>query len=628
MIASLSSIWWRLLAVFQRGNITSIYQDTSDKAGELPHGIMDAVLTATSSASPFSQLLLFVYQLLGERLSFDPPVLITAAGFIWALSKLFYQAYSFIEYIVEHHLTCSICVTEDDQIYDFLMKFISRHPALRSSRQLMAETSYHGAWDNEDQSPAVLRAAGGDDHCSTNYCLNYSQHAAQNASQFTPALGQTGFWHKGRYFRLCRFKETFSDTDGWGPMKDLESINISCYGRSADPIKRLLEDSKALYWEEMSERTTIHRPRSKEMRRDYGVWQQVARRPVRPLQTVVLDSKRKHEILKDINEYLHPTTPWWYASRGIPLRRGYLFHGPPGTGKTSFSFALAGVFGIDIYVISLQDNSITEEDLNILFIKLPRRCVVLLEDIDSAGLCREGELSAGNKEDGAVKEEVSSITLGEKHEKKIEKAASDSESPHNEGHTIVGKSRRYGRGVAAQGENNTGGISLSGLLNAIDGVASHEGRVLIMTTNTPESLDEALVRPGRVDMQVEFTKATQLQIQELFLRMYEPPKSSAWDKPASAAGLCAEERSAAEHSELLSTIAREAYSVDVDAEQLTEIASQFAEHIPVEEFSPAEIQGFLLMRKKSPRKALEDVQAWVEATLKRKKNQSKIAIIQ
>lgn len=224
-------------------------------------------------------------------------------------------------------------------------------------------------------------------------------------------------------------------------------------------------------------------------------------------------------------------------------------------------------------------------------------------------------------------QEISGVTFDEKDEKKIEKASSESESPHNDGHTFVGKSRRHGHGVAAQGENNLRGLSLPGLLNAIDGVASHEGRVLIMTTNTPESLDEALVRPGRVDMQVEFTKATQLQIRELFQRMYEPPKSPALGKPALIAGSYAE-RSAVEPSEVLGTIAIEAYSVDMDAKHLPEIASQFAEHIPTEEFSAAEIQGFLLMRKKSPRKALQDVQAWVEASLKRKRNQSKIAIIQ
>ncbi len=266
--------------------------------------------------------------------------------------------------------------------------------------------------------------------------------------------------------------------------------------------------------------------------------------------------------------------------------------------------------------------------MNALFIKLPRRCVVLLEDIDSTGLCREGELSGGGKDNGVVDQEISGVTFDEKDEKKIEKASSDSESPHNDGHTFVGKSRRHGHRVAAQGENNLRGLSLSGLLNAIDGVVSHEGRVLIMTTNTPECLDKALMRPGRVDMQVEFTKAAQLQIRELFQRMYEPPKSPALGKPALIAGSYAEGRSAVEPSEVLGTIAIEAYSVDMDAKHLPEIASQFAEHIPTEEFSPAEIQGFLLMRKKSPRKALQDVQAWVKASLKRKRNQFKIAIIQ
>ena len=61
---------------------------------------------------------------------------------------------------------------------------------------------------------------------------------------------------------------------------------------------------------------------------------------------------------------------------------------------------------------------------------------------------------------------------------------------------------------------------MSGLLNAIDDVASHEGRVLVMTTNFPGKLDDALIRPGRIDMKVNFTKATRSQICELFTRMY------------------------------------------------------------------------------------------------------------
>lgn len=50
-------------------------------------------------------------------------------------------------------------------------------------------------------------------------------------------------------------------------------------------------------------------------------------------------------------------------------------------------------------------------------------------------------------------------------------------------------------------------MSLSALLNVLDGVASQEGRVLIMTTNHIEKLDAALVRSGRVDKKVEFRLA-------------------------------------------------------------------------------------------------------------------------
>lgn len=80
-----------------------------------------------------------------------------------------------------------------------------------------------------------------------------------------------------------------------------------------------------------------------------------------------------------------------------------------------------------------------------------------------------------------------------------------------DGDVVVRGTCHRGCGVMARGESGSGGISLFGLLNAIDGVASQEGRVLIMTTNTPESLDGALVRPGCVDMQVEFTNVTRLQ---------------------------------------------------------------------------------------------------------------------
>jgi mitochondrial chaperone BCS1 len=353
------------------------------------------------------------------------------------------------------------------------------------------------------------------------------------------------------------------------------------------------------------------------------------------MNTVVLDERQKVAVLSDMNEYLHPATPRWYASRGIPLRRGYLFHGPPGTGKTSLSFALAGVFGLDIHVISLLDPSLTEEDLSALFSSLPRRCVVLLEDIDTAGLSRPSDPKA---QDG----------------KQAGKKGGRDSSKDKDDWSVSDLARE----LRKQGDSaDKKGISLSGLLNAIDGVASHEGRVLIMTTNKPESLDEALIRPGRVDMQVAFTNATRQQALELFIRMYEAESKMATalyqDISSSTANTAPSSPTEKDGSYLSDGSITEVEIMELDggsanhsvssklasanddverpvtAEELASIASDFAANIPEGQIiSPAEIQGFLLKRKKSPRRAVLEVNNWVVALLEQKASKTKILQVQ
>jgi len=213
------------------------------------------------------------------------------------------------------------------------------------------------------------------------------------------------------------------------------------------------------------------------------------------------------------------------------------------------------------------------------------------------------------------------------------------------------------------------GISLSGLLNAIDGVASHEGRVLIMTTNFPEKLDEALIRPGRVDMKIEFSLATREQIRELFIRMYS--SDSAKRAKIMANGFIAaedditrEESSGHGHEKvqsngaLLNGLALEKPAkpisppmtpttssfpqkpnpntspvkppssilsgINVSHTEILHLASEFATKLPESTFSPAEIQGFLLTRKKDPKKAVEEVNDWRDRTLQAKEAKKNI----
>lgn len=618
--------------------------DTNASNGTLPG--LEPIIALLGARNPIVQLLMVVHQVIGSRIGLDPTMFLTLLGFLWAFNRIWRQLFTAIYRFVSDYFMSSIHIASSDEIYLHLMKWLAAQPRLVNSRALTAETLSKTAWEEEDEADVLATRISAD---GEGVYLNFSNQEAKMPPRFVPALGVHGFFYEGNYFRLQRKQESFMEdsTNGNTTFKDRENLVISCLGRSPEPIKKMLQRAKEEYYNDHYAKTTVKRP-SPQNRRGFGrnAWTQVAQRPVRPMKTVVLDAKQKVQVLADINEYLHPATPRWYANRGIPLRRGYLFHGPPGTGKTSLSFALAGVFGLDIFVISLLEPTLTEEDLLALFNSLPRRCVVLLEDIDTAGLSRQ-------------EEKDSSLA--------IEPAESTTKTLDNSKETRSGGGRKRGGGGGGDNppqspndwkvadlarelkkpwQDDKKGISLSGLLNAIDGVASHEGRVLIMTTNKPETLDDALIRPGRVDLQVAFGNATQEQARELFERMYEA------DSRAKAAAATVVGNGTAVHTEngfvdekkttnghtftpkareaegLTASEALDDHRLDITIEELQVIATEFANRVPDGQFSPAELQGFLLKRKKDPRKAVAEVGPWVDAMVQQKASKTKVLQIQ
>ena len=70
--------------------------------------------------------------------------------------------------------------------------------------------------------------------------------------------------------------------------------------------------------------------------------------------------------------------------QGIPYRRGYLLHGPPGSGKSSFIQALAGSLSYDIFMLNLSERGLTDYKLNYLMSNAPERSFILIEDVDAA----------------------------------------------------------------------------------------------------------------------------------------------------------------------------------------------------------------------------------------------------
>lgn len=184
----------------------------------------------------------------------------------------------------------------------------------------------------------------------------------------------------------------------------------------------------------------------------------------RSIESVVLADGVKEGLLDDMTSFLKSAQ--WYTDRGIPYRRGYLLYGPPGSGKTSVIQALAGHLDYNICILNLAEATLTDDRLNHLMNNVPARSLLLLEDVDSAFSNR--------------------------------KQSSD--------------------------QGYVSGVTFSGLLNALDGVASADERIIFMTTNHPERLDPALIRPGRVDFQALLDNATPAQIHRMFTRFYNDDK--------------------------------------------------------------------------------------------------------
>lgn len=148
----------------------------------------------------------------------------------------------------------------------------------------------------------------------------------------------------------------------------------------------------------------------------------------------------------------------WYKGLGIPYRRGYLLHGTPGSGKSSTVLVLASLLKYNIYILRISEA--TDSRLFKLMKDVPKKSLILIEDIDA--IFRERD---------AQKKDMH--------------------------------------------------CTFSGLLNALDGVEAVGDRIVFLTTNYKDKLDAALIRPGRVDYQIEFKNASKAQAKQLFERFYK-----------------------------------------------------------------------------------------------------------
>ena len=282
-----------------------------------------------------------------------------------------------------------------------------------------------------------------------------------------------------------------------------ETLSVTMLGWTRGNIDAFIEECRRRCNEKDRSRTLLYSGG------EHGSWNMAQSKLRRPLSSVFLDNHLAEDLQHDALEFLSSEN--WYAERGIPWRRGYLLSGPPGTGKSSFVRALAGDLGLNIYSVSLGSFGMTDGALQNLMVSAPRRCILLVEDIDAAF-----------------------------------RSIDDSED------VTPSKSK----------------LTLSGLLNAIDGVISQEGSLLFLTTNNPDALPDRLVRSGRIDVREEFCLATHQQIRGLFRLYYGNGE--------------------------------------------TQLEESFISLCPEKKFSCSDIQQMLTLHKESPEKAIGELKKRID----------------
>lgn len=334
-----------------------------------------------------------------------------------------------IYHFIRRRVITEIDILDRDPAFQWIEKWLAQHTyAKNRARSLTVKTEsidYDERRDNPsmDPRPRIL---------------------------FTPAPGVHWLFFRNRL--ICLHRERPKPSEGSGqPVNVRECFNITIFSRNRKLAQNLLEEARDVAIPKSEMRLTVHRA-------GQGYWMEQMKRLPRPVDSVILANGLMEDLLDDAQAFLARRE--WYVQRGIPYRRGYLLHGPPGTGKSSAVVALASALQMDIAVLSLGDSNLDDNSVSELFSSIPVNSIVLMEDIDCAFLERK------------------------------------------------------------EGEDKRSKVTFSGLLNAIDGVAAGEGRLLFATTNHIARLDPALIRPGRIDRKLYIGPANREQAQRLFLRFF------------------------------------------------------------------------------------------------------------
>ncbi len=346
-------------------------------------------------------------------------------GIVYQIRNLPGRVFNF----VYHNVISTLTVRSMDPAYSWVERWVTSQQFALTPRNLDLKTLDDESDDNE-----------------------FGSRARQYL--ITPGSGSHWFRYKGTWVKVERSDNSPAPVSGGSAASSAGSqtstISIVALTRNPKLVYDLIADAYHVATATCTVPIYLYR----------GWWSRLKGRGLRDLSTVVLNDGVLERILSDIA--LYEGARQWYKDRGLPYRRSYLFSGPPGTGKTSLVFALAGYLKRPLCVLNLGSVG-SDDSLFSALTDSPANAIILLEDVDCANAT----------------------------------ASRDAPVPTVQP-TVVGNS--VAGATAEAPRKDASGVTKAGLLNALDGILTPENRIFIMTTNFPDRLDSALIRPGRVDL--------------------------------------------------------------------------------------------------------------------------------
>lgn len=339
----------------------------------------------------------------------------------------------FLKDFAYRRLCTRIKIDNNDNAFRLTLKYLSERKFLRNTRIYKLEERFYSKRVRDNHHDWV-----------ENEFLEFA---------YNPGEGIHWFFDEGCLVILT-YEMTVRENKSYDASSDYHQYSFTIFGSSKfkdNLLKKIMEYKKEEDILE-AEDNFLYRANMS----NGPPWTRVGSIKPRKLDTLITKNNIHLDIIEEINSL--DDKKKFYEKRGIPFKRGYLFTGPPGTGKSSLMRVIATACGKGIAPVSLNNSLMTDEILREMIFEVPDNTLIVFEDVDA---------------------------------------------------------------IFNKREDDNSGISFSGFLNALDGVASQEGNIVLMSTNHIEKLDPALIRPGRIDRIIEVNNFHIEEVLKMFDLFYD-----------------------------------------------------------------------------------------------------------